>query len=237
MPAQTILIIEDDSDTREIISRTLQKGGYHTLTAAEGQTGLRLCYQHQPDLIMLDIMMPGWDGWTTLSRLREISTAPVMMLTALAQETTVIRALDQGAVEYVTKPFSLQVLLARVQAMLRHTQAALHPPRPQVYQDERLTINLARRLVLVDEKRVQLSETEYQVLAYLVHHHSRVVPYEQILRAVWGAGYDYQREYAQVYVNRLRAKLEADPKRPRYLLTEHGLGYRFMMPSFVKRET
>jgi two-component system KDP operon response regulator KdpE len=231
VPTQTILIIKDDSNAQEFIRFSLQKEGYRVLTAAEGETGLRLCYQHRPDLIILDIMMPGWDGWTTLSRLREISIAPVIMLTALTRETDIIRALNQGAVEYVTKPFRLRVFLARVQAILRHSQVLLQPPQPPVFQDEHLIINLRQRRVLVQGKQVHLSELECQVLAYLVQHHGQVVPYEQILRAVWGVGNDYQRQYAQVYVNRLRAKLEADPKRPRYLLTDYGRGYRFTMPA------
>jgi two-component system KDP operon response regulator KdpE len=225
----TILVIDDDKLTARIISDQLGGEGYEIHVAHDGQEGLRQMYAHRPDLIILDLMMPKMDGWTTCRRIREVSNVPIIMLTAKDRPQDVIRGLDEGADEYVTKPFEVNVLLARVRAVLR--RVSLTPAEPQKeevsYSDDYLTFNPVDRRVMVNGELVKLTPTEYSLLALLIKNSGRVLPYRKLLEQVWGWEYIDDVDYLRVYIWHLRRKLEPDPKSPRYVLTEHGVGYRF----------
>jgi two-component system KDP operon response regulator KdpE len=225
----TILVIDDDKVTSRLVSDHLTEAGYTVQVAHNGKEGLRQMYAHRPDLIILDVLMPEMDGWTTCRRIREVSNVPVIMLTSRDRPQDIIRGLDEGADEYVTKPFEVQVLLARVRAFLRRT--ALPPTAPQkeevAYSDDYLTFNPVDRRVMVDGELVKLTPTEFNLLALLITNAGRVLTYRRLLEQVWGWEYIDDVDYLRVYIWHLRRKLEPDPKNPRYVLTEHGVGYRF----------
>jgi two-component system KDP operon response regulator KdpE len=224
-----ILVIDDDKLTARMISDHLGDAGYTVHAAHDGREGLRQMYAHQPDLIILDLMMPKMDGWTTCRRIREVSNVPIIMLTAQDRPQDIIRGLDEGADEYVTKPFEMEVLVARVKAVLR--RVALPPTLRQkeevAYSDDYLIFNPVDRRVMVDGELVKLTPTEYNLLALLIKNAGRVLPYRMLLEQVWGWEYIDDVDYLRVYIWHLRRKLEPDPKNPRYVLTEHGVGYRF----------
>jgi len=186
-------------------------------------------YVHHPDLIVLDLMMPKMDGWTTCRRIREVSNVPIIMLTTQDRPHDIIRGLDEGADEYVTKPFDVGVLVARVRAVLRRMNLVPVAPQKedQTYSDHYLTFNPVERRVTVNGEPVKLTPTEYNLLALLIKNAGRVLPYRTLLEQVWGWEYIDDVDYLRVYIWHLRRKLEPDPKNPRYVLTEHGVGYRF----------
>lgn len=225
----TILVIDDDKLTACMIRDKLAALGYQVYIAYDGQEGLRQMYAHHPDLIILDLLMPKMDGWTTCRRIREVSNIPIIMLTAQDRPQDIIRGLDEGADEYVTKPFEPDVLLARVRAVLR--RVALSPAASRkdevAYSDDYLTFNPIDRRVTVNGELVRLTPTEYNLLALLIKNAGRVLPYRELLEQVWGWEYIDDLDYLRVYIWHLRRKLEPDPKKPRYVLTEHGVGYRF----------
>ena len=224
-----ILIIDDDRLTSRIVSDQLTRDGYSVYLAPDGQEGLRQMYAHRPDLIILDLMMPKMDGWTTCRRIREVSNVPIIMLTARDRPQDIIRGLDEGADEYVTKPFEVEVLVARVRAVLRRVALPpTSPPKEEVaYSDRYLTFNLVDRRVMVNDELVKLTPTEFNLLALLIKNAGRVLTYRRLLEQVWGWEYIDDVDYLRVYIWHLRRKLEPDPKKPRYVLTEHGVGYRF----------
>jgi two-component system KDP operon response regulator KdpE len=224
-----ILIIDDDRLTSRIISDQLTRDGYTVYLAPDGQEGLRQMYAHRPDLIILDLMMPKMDGWTTCRRIREVSNVPIIMLTAKDRPQDIIRGLDEGADEYVTKPFEVEVLVARVRAVLRRVALPpTSPPREEAaYSDKYFTFNPVDRRVMVNDELVKLTPTEFNLLALLIKNAGRVLTYRRLLEQVWGWEYIDDVDYLRVYIWHLRRKLEPDPKKPRYVLTEHGVGYRF----------
>ncbi len=222
-----ILVIDDDPNLVRLIEYTFSKAGIVVHTAESGEEGLRQFYVQQPDLIILDVMMPEMDGWEVCARIRQISDVPIIFLTALDREENVVRGLDCGAVDYVVKPFGPKVLVARVQAALRQAELTSGQRKAPTYHDDYLTIDLETRRVFVRGEPVKLTATEYQLMAYLVQNASQVLSFQQILENVWGSEYDDCVNYVHVYMWHLRNKLEEDPKDPRYLLTEHGVGYRF----------
>ncbi len=225
----TILIIDDDKLTSSMVSDRLTAVGYTVHLAHDGQKGLREMYSHQPDLVILDLMMPRMDGWTTCQRIRQMSNVPIIMLTAKDRPQDIIRGLDEGADEYMTKPFEVEVLLARVRAVLRRVESmkAKSQESGEVYSDDYLLFNPIERRVTVSGKKVSLTPTEYNLLALLVRNVGRVLPYRDLLEQVWGWEYIDDVDYLRVYIWHLRRKLEPEPKNPRYVLTEHGVGYRF----------
>lgn len=225
----TILVIDDDKLITRMIEDKLTGAGYTVHVAHDGQDGLRRMYVHHPDLIILDLMMPKMDGWTTCRRIREVSNVPIIMLTAQNRPQDIIRGLDEGADEYVTKPFELGVLLARVRAVLRRAAlSSVAAYKEEVaYSDAYLTFNPVDRRMTVNGELVKLSPTEYNLLALLIKNTGRVLLYRDLLEQVWGWEYIDDVDYLRVYVWHLRRKLEPDPKEPRYVLTEHGVGYRF----------
>jgi len=224
-----ILVIEDEEHLIELLRRKLQGEGYQVLAALDGVQGLQLFHKHEPSIVLLDLMMPRMDGWETCRRIRELSDVPIIMLTALGQDLDKVRGLELGADDYITKPFSLMELSARIRAALRRYKY----PRPvqrleQI--DDHLVIDRARRRAVVDGEMVDLSATEYKVLACLLDHAGCILTHQSLLTQVWGWEYADETDYLKVYIHHLRKKIEKNPKRPSYIVTERGLGYRFQMP-------
>lgn len=223
-----MLIIDDDAKLVEAIKLYLKNAGYEVIAAADGLEGLQKMYAHRPDLIILDIMMPKMDGWEACRRIREVSDVPIIMLTARGQEYEKVKGLKLGADDYVAKPFGLKELVARVEAVLRRTR--LPPPTEGavLYADEELVIDSERWEVSRGGKPLELTATERRLLFYLVENAGRVLTHEQLLERVWGPEYIDEVDYVKLYIWRLRQKIEEEPSQPRYILTERGIGYRFV---------
>jgi two-component system KDP operon response regulator KdpE len=225
---EMILVIDDDKTLVNLVANALDQEGYNVLAAFDGQNGLREMYEHRPDLIILDINMPTMDGWTVCQRVREVSSVPIIMLTARDEPEEIVQGLDLGADDYIVKPFQMNVLLARVRANLR--RAATEPTvirNDLVYTDDFLTVNLEEHRVTVDGEAIRLTPTEFNLLAYLVDAAPRIVPYRELLEQIWGFEYIDDIDYLRVYIWHLRRKLEPNPKDPIYIINELGLGYRF----------
>lgn len=227
--AKTLLIIDDETTFGQLLAVYLQNKGYEVLLAGDGPTGLRLAAHRHLDLVILDIMMPGMDGWEVCQRLRELSDVPIVMLTAKSGQEDVIQGLTIGADDYVRKPFDLRELELRIEAILRRRSA--QPTNGSLlYRDEILHVDLARRQVLRRGQNVHLTPTEFRLLSYLVQHRDRVVPHKELLTEVWGPAYVSDTRSLSLYIRYLREKLEDDPANPRYIRTEWGVGYRFAPP-------
>jgi two-component system KDP operon response regulator KdpE len=224
-----ILVIEDEEDLCRLLRDRLQKEGYQVLSARDGVEGLRAVHEQQPNLILLDVMLPRMNGWEACRRIREFCDIPIIMLTALGTEPDKVRGLELGADDYVTKPFSLAELVARVRAALRRYRNPLADDST-VRIDDRLLIDRARRLAFVDGQGVELSSTEYRILSCLLDNAGRILTHQSLLTQVWGWEYVEEVDYLKVYIHHLRKKIEKDPRRPNYILTERGLGYRFQIP-------
>jgi two-component system KDP operon response regulator KdpE len=228
LDGRQILIIDDDPIIRHLLGTVFSQAGARTINAADGAEGLRLLFEHRPDLIILDIMMPEKSGWEVCAQIRTMTDIPIIMLTSLNTEDATVRALETGANDFVSKPFSNKILLARAQAALRQAAPPQPKPRPSAgYQDAYLCVDLEGRKVSVYGERKRLTKTEYKLLTLLVRHPGQVLTFNQILSDVWGPGYEDSIDYVHSYVSRLRRKLEIDVKEPRYLISEHGVGYRF----------
>jgi DNA-binding response OmpR family regulator len=228
MPNEKVLVVDDDPALLPLIEYTFAREGYEVFAAPDGKEAMREFFAHRPHLVVLDIMMPRMDGWETCRRIREVSDVPIIMLTAKGQDEDIVRGLEYGADDYLTKPFSIKVLLAHARAVLR--RAALPPvadEEPTAFSDDYLTIDLKERRVAVRGEVVKLTPTEYRLLAYLVQNPGQVLTFQQILQSVWGWEYQDDLDYVRVYVWHLRQKLEEDPKNPSYIQTEMGVGYRF----------
>ncbi len=225
-----ILIVEDEPDMAEVISVALimQWADCQVLVTAEGERAIDLVEQEHPDLVLLDIALPGMDGYAVCSQLREFSDVPVIMLTVRDAEADKVRGLELGADDYVTKPFSHLELLARIRAVLRRAHMPLPAPRVPDFVCGRLAMHFAQRQVTVDGKPVKLTPTEYNLLYHLVRNAGQVLPHSTLLAKVWGHEYKDELDYLKVYIRRLREKLEEDPKNPHYILTARGIGYRFV---------
>lgn len=227
MNDKKILIIDDDVNLGQTIKLTFARTGAEVFTAVDGRDGLRQFYEYRPDLVILDVRMPDINGWETCRQIRLLSNVPIIMLTTLDNDEDVIRGLDYGADDFVTKPFSRDVLLARARAVLRRSEQLADPEDQQSYNDSYLLIDVRKHRVQVDGQAVQLSSTEFRLLAYLLQNAGQVLTYQNILDKVWGWEYQDSIDYVHVYISHLRRKIEADPRNPRYLLTERGIGYRF----------
>jgi two-component system KDP operon response regulator KdpE len=224
MAKQTILLIDDDVTLLELLAEHLQMAGYRPIVAEDGQRGLRLAVETEPDLVILDVMMPTLDGWEVCKRLRENSSVPIIMLTAKGQEVDKLRGFRLGVDDYVTKPFSFAELVARVGAVLARggrAPGAVH----QVTRDD-LMIDFDQRRVTVANQVVDLTWTEYHLLEVLARHAGRTVPAESLLIEVWGPEYAGEVKHVKHYIWALRKKIEADPGDPRHIITERGFGYR-----------
>jgi len=227
MEKETILIIDDDADLARIVQLSLDREGYQTVIATSGLEGLQEAYRVQPNLVILDIMMPGMDGWEVCRRLVEISNVPILMLTAKGTEADIVKGLQLGADDYLTKPFSVAELVARVQALLRRAASESQTDRSSIFSIGNLTIDLNRRLVMRDGELVDLTPTEFKLLECFVTHRDRVLPHRFLLTEVWGPEYIDETNYLKLYVRYLRRKLEEDPADPQLIVTEWGIGYRF----------
>jgi two-component system KDP operon response regulator KdpE len=226
--SRRILVAEDQETLRASISRNLRARGFEVIEAANGMEALSLWDAEQPHLLILDVMMPRMDGLEVCRRVREHSTVPIIVLTAMDAEGDKVAAFDLGADDYLCKPFSVEELLARVRAVLRRADWHTQPPAPGVRRYGELTIDLDGHTVSRRGELVQLTPTEFALLVQLVTNASKAVPHQILLQRVWGSEYSGESEYLRVYIGRLRRKLEADPSNPRHLLTEPGIGYRFM---------
>ncbi|MDN5344719.1 MAG: two-component system, OmpR family, operon response regulator KdpE [Clostridia bacterium] len=220
-----ILIIDDEPPIRRLLKVALAAHGYDLAEATSGQEGLQQAAFLHPDLVILDLGLPDLDGLEVIKRLREWSQVPVIILTVREHEQDKIAALDAGADDYVTKPFSMGELLARMRAALRHAARSEEEP---VLSLGGLTVDLARRLVTVEGREVKLTPTEYEILKNLAVNAGRVLTHRQLLRTIWGPEYQDDTHYLRVYIGQLRRKLEPDPTRPRYIITEPGVGYRLI---------
>ena len=227
-PHYRILVVDDEPRMIHFIRLNLEHDGFDVAEAANGLAALQQLRDTLPDLVLLDIAMPELDGFETLRMMREISSVPVIMLTARGDEDDRVRGLELGADDYVTKPFSPRELVSRVRAVLRRTEIAAPAEKATIQVDDRLSINFDRREVLVEGRPVKLRPTEYRLLYHLVQNAGWVVPHDQLLAKVWGYEYREETHYLRLYINYLRQKLEPDPANPRYILTERGVGYRFV---------
>lgn len=221
-----ILLIEDEPQIRRFLRAALPGQGYRLTETTNGQDGLLQATMHLPDLIILDLGLPDIDGLEVTKRLREWTQVPIIVLSARGREDDKIAALDAGADDYLTKPFGMGELLARLRVALRHASRIAGEPEDAHFQVGELFVDLARRQVRVGENEIHLTPNEYKLLTTLIQHAGKVVTHRQLLREVWGPGYNEESHYLRVYMGQLRHKLEADPMRPRYLLTEPGVGYR-----------
>ncbi len=224
-----ILVVDDEPRMVRFIKMNLDLEGYQTLEANNGLQALEKVRDYEPDLVLLDVEMPGLDGFETLKRIREISDVPVIMLTVRSDEDDRIRGLDLGADDYVTKPFSPRELSSRIRAVLRRFENTSNRPEDQIIKiDDRLQVDLQRRDVIVNGKRLSLRPTEYRLLYHLIQNAGWVVPHEVLLTKVWGHEYVNDNHLLRLYITYLRKKIEEDPAHPRYIFTERGLGYRFV---------
>ena len=220
-----ILVIDDEAQIQRLLRVALTSHGYEVAEAASGQQGLGEAAVYRPDLVILDLGLPDMDGLEVVRRLREWSKVPVIILSAKEQENDKIVALDAGADDYLTKPFGMGELLARMRAAIRHAAGAGNEP---VLTINDLIIDLARRKVTVDGHEVKLTPTEYDLMKNLAIHAGKVLTHRQLLRAVWGVAYENDTHYLRVFIGQLRRKIEADPSRPRHIITEPGVGYRLL---------
>ena len=222
-----ILIVDDEPTIVKFLRANLEANDFETLAAMDGAEALQTIERELPDLLILDIMMPQMDGFEVCRRLREWSQIPIIMLSALGDASDKVKCLDLGADDYITKPFSLDELMARVRSVFRRAQAAdAIPTQPSVTSGD-LTINFAERRVTVDGSEVRLTPTEYSLLQELVLNAGKVLTHTHLLNRVWGPTYEEERDYLRVFIGRLRAKLEPDPTNHRYIITVPGVGYQF----------
>ena len=228
MTKKRILIAEDEEVLRDFVSRNLRARGFEVFEASNGLEAVAQWERENPHLLILDIMMPRMDGLEVCQRVREHSSVPIIVLTALDAERDKVMALDLGADDYLTKPFGVEELLARVRAVLRRTQSEATTSNSSVKQFDDLQIDLLGHVVRLKGAEVRLSPTEFSLLAQLVSNEGKVLTHRTLLQSIWGPEYSGEAEYLRVYINRLRNKLEPDPANPRYLLTEPGVGYRFV---------
>jgi two-component system KDP operon response regulator KdpE len=224
-PEPLLLVVEDEPQMMRFLRATLPNQGYRMLEAATGQQALVEAATRAPDLVLLDLGLPDLDGIEVTRRLREWSATPIIVISARGREHDKVEALDAGADDYLTKPFGTGELLARIRVALRNAARAGAAAEP-VFQVGALRVDLGTRRVMVGERDVHLTRTEYKLLVTLVKHAGKVVTHRQLLREVWGPGAVDQSHYVRVYMGQLRQKLEDDPARPRYLVTETGVGYR-----------
>jgi two-component system KDP operon response regulator KdpE len=226
MSGPAVVLIEDEQPIRRFLRATLISQGYRLFEATTGEEGLAEAATRQPDLIILDLGLPDIDGLEVIRRLREWTAVPIIVLSARGQERDKIAALDAGADDYVSKPFGIGELLARMRVVLRHAARTPGEAADSTFSVSDLHVDVALRRVIVAGKQVHLTPIEYRLLTTLIRHAGKVVTQQQLLKEVWGPQQTEQAHYLRVYIAQLRRKLEADPARPRFLLTEPGVGYR-----------
>lgn len=225
---QKILVVDDEERMARFIRLNLEHDGFQVVEAHRGKEAMDKLRTALPDLILLDIMLPDLDGFEILKMIRENNNVPVIMLTAKGEEEDRVRGLELGADDYITKPFSPRELVSRVKAVLRRVEFSGEGSKDVIEVDDRLKIDFNRREIWADGKLVNLRPTEYRLLYHLVQNAGWVLTYDQILSRVWGYEYQDEPHYVRLYINYLRQKLEANPTEPKYILTERGVGYRFI---------
>lgn len=223
-----ILVVDDEERMARFIRLNLEHDGFQVSESYRGMQAIQALRDVMPDVVLLDVMLPDIEGFEVLKLIREISTVPVIMLTAKGEEDDRVRGLELGADDYVTKPFSPRELVSRVKAVLRRTETAGGVSHDIIQVDERLKIDFGKREVWVNNELVKLRPTEYRLLYHLVQNAGWVMTYDQILSKVWGYEYRDESHYVRLYINYLRQKIEEDPANPKYILTERGVGYRFV---------
>jgi two-component system KDP operon response regulator KdpE len=222
-----ILIVDDDAVIIKFVRANLEAEGWQTLTAMDGAEALQTIERELPDLVVLDVMMPNVDGLEVLRQLREWSQIPVIMLSVREEEAYKVKCLNLGADDYVTKPFGADELIARVRAVLRRNETANFVTSQSLFTSGDLQINFGNKQVTAAGNEVRLTPTEYNLLQELVLNAGKVLSHDHLLHRIWGPEYGQEREYLHVFIGRLRAKLEPDPAKPRYIITVPGIGYRF----------
>jgi len=223
-----ILVVDDEERMVRFIRLNLEHDGFQVSEAYRGVQAIQKLRDNLPDVVLLDVMMPDIDGFEVLKMIREISTVPVIMLTAKGEEDDRVHGLELGADDYITKPFSPREMVSRVRAVIRRMESAGTGIHGMIEVDDHLKIDFNRREVWLDGKLVKLRPTEYRLLYHLVQNAGWVVTHDQLLSKVWGYEYRDEPHYVRLYINYLRQKLEADPSNPKYILTERGVGYRFV---------
>ncbi|MBC8496939.1 MAG: response regulator transcription factor [Chloroflexi bacterium] len=231
MPNPIVLVVDDENTLRDFVRRNLEVRGYTVVTASNGLEALALFNTQNVDLVILDLMMPRMDGLETTRRIRQRSTVPIIILTALDEESDKIKAFDLGADDYLTKPFGVGELLARVKAVLRRSRWTEPPTRQGRLIHGDIIVDLERHEVTARGEEVKLTPTEFNLLAYLMEYAGKVLPHQAILKNVWGPEYGEETEYLRVYIGHLRQKIEENPSKPNYIMTERGIGYRFEAPA------
>lgn len=223
-----VLVVDDEQPLRDFVSRNLQKRNFEVHTAANGMEAVAVFQANPVDLVIMDLMMPRMDGIEAIGHIRRTSMVPIIVLSALEEEHHKVTALNQGADDYLTKPFGVEELLARINAVVRRAKwhKAAQPSAPLVHAD--IVVDYERHLVTVRGNPIDLTPTEFNLLVYLMENPGKVLPHEIILRAIWGPEYGQEAEYLRVYIGRLRQKIEENPSQPRHLITERGIGYSFV---------
>ena len=227
-----ILVVDDELALVRVLAQVLTKKGYEVLEADNGQEALRLFFTHKPDMVLLDVVMPGLDGWQTCNRIRDISpTIPIIMLTGKRKtEDDVVRGLDHGADEYLLKPVGNRELVARVRAVLRRAELPSYladKEKAITFSDGFLTIDVTERKVMVNGEKMKLTPIEFRLLTLLLENAGRILTHQQLLEKVWGWEYVNDLDYVRIYISHLRRKLEPEPALPHYIITEPGVGYSF----------
>jgi two-component system KDP operon response regulator KdpE len=226
---EAVLLIEDEPQMRKFLRAALTASGYRCLEAATGLAGLAEAATRNPAVILLDLGLPDVDGLEVTRRLRSWTTTPIIVLSARGQEVEKVEVLDAGADDYLTKPFGVPELLARIRVALRHREQSTGAEAEPVVTLGNVTIDLAERRVTAGDATLHLTPTQFKLLAVLVRHAGKVITHGQLLHEVWGAAYAEEKQYLRVYVGHLRSKIEPDPARPRFLITEPGVGYRLRL--------
>ena len=224
---KTILVVDDEPRMIQFITLNLNLEGFHVISATNGYEALEKVTKELPDLVILDIMMPDMAGFETLKKIREISTIPVIFLSVKNEEFDRVHGLDIGADDYIAKPFSPKELVSRIRAVLRRTEAKSLATTSEIAIDKDLQINFDQRKVIVRGNEIQLRPTEHRLLYQLVNNAGKLLSHETLLSRVWGPEYRDEDHYVRLYITYLRQKIEEDPKNPKYILSERGLGYRF----------
>ncbi|HKZ44078.1 MAG TPA: response regulator transcription factor [Anaerolineales bacterium] len=227
MNEPVVLVVDDEKPLREFVRRNLEARHYQVVTASNGLEALAIFNTTKVDLVILDMMMPHLDGLETTRRIRELSETPIIILTALGEESDKVRAFDLGADDYLTKPFGVGELLGRIKAVLRRARWVEPSPSNEKISKGYFVVDLERQEVKLKEEALNLTPTEYNLLVYLIKNAGKTLSHRMILKKVWGTEYGDESEYLRVYIGRLRQKIESDVINPKHLLTEHGMGYRF----------
>lgn len=224
-----ILVVDDEAQIRRSLRVNLERRGYSVETAEDGEQAIRLFANRRPDILILDLVMPGINGVEVVRQVRAASAVPIIVLSVLGDEQHKVEALETGADDYMTKPFGTEELLARIRSLLRRAAGA--KDASPVFVSGGLSVNFDRREVVMDGQPVRLTPMEYDLLNYMIQHHDKVLTHRMLLQEVWGQAYVDQAQYLRVFVGRLRKKLEKNPTRPRFIVTDPGVGYRFCSES------